>query len=356
MFPLILGQCQKSGIIYLTTPFPQKELVPRYDWITYNEPEPHLDHTVEVLCDLCNIAENSVVGGITFKDDTTLARFAKRGCRTWRLDIHDDLGITGKGAGVESIQAALTTDKTAKIVEKYGKAHILIVRHILEHVYDPAEFTAALKQMTVDRGYIVFEIPDCTRALENFDYTMLWEEHLYYFTPATFKIALGDCDFSLVHFESYPYPLENSLVAVTRLSSHPQSEVSTEVVRQELARAERFAEQFEEHRRLSRNFFVDYKRSHGKIAFLGAGHLASTFIWLFQLQDFIEFVVDDNPHKQGFFMPGSRLPIVSPKALVDNDISLCLLSSNPLNEEKVIANNDAFMGKRWAVSLDFSRK
>lgn len=345
MFPLTVGQCQKSGIICLTTPIPPKELVPRFDWVTYNEPEPHLDHAVELLWDLCNISENSVVGGITFKDDTTLARFAKRGCKTWRLDIHDDLDIVKKGAGAESIQMALRTGKTAGIVKKYGRAHILIVRHFLEHVYDLAEFTAALKEMTVDHGYIVFEIPDSTRSLEKFDYTMLWEEHLYYFTPATFKVALGVCDFLLVHFESYPYPLENSLVAVVRPSNHPQSEVSMEVVRQELARGERFAEQFDEHCRLLQSFFVDYRRNHGKIAFLGAGHLASTFIGLFQLQDFIEFVVDDNPHKQGLFMPGSRLPIVFSKALVENDISLCLLSTNPLNEEKVIANNKAFVAK-----------
>jgi hypothetical protein len=272
-------------------------------------------------------------------------RFAKHGCKTWRLDIHDDLGITEKGAGVESVQAKLTSDTASKIVEKYGKAHVLIVRHVWEHVYDLAEFTTALKQMIDVHGYIVFEIPDCTRALEKLDYTMLWEEHLYYFTPATFKTALGACGFSLVHFENYPYLLENSLVVVVQPSKHSQLDVSTDVVQQELIRGERFARQFDEHHRLLKNFFVDYKHKHGKIALLGAGHLACTFIWLFQLQDFIEFVVDDNPHKQGLFMPGARLPIFPSKALAENNIALCLLSSNPLNEEKILANNLGFVAK-----------
>ena len=35
LFPLKLGQCQNTGLIQLLDPVPFKELVPKYDWITY---------------------------------------------------------------------------------------------------------------------------------------------------------------------------------------------------------------------------------------------------------------------------------------------------------------------------------
>jgi hypothetical protein len=344
-YPLVIGQCQESGIICLTTPFPPNELVPVFDWITYNEPEPHLDHTVDLLCSLKGINKQTVVGGITFKDDSTLARFNHRGFKTWRVDIHNDLGVSIKGAGVESIQASLTTEKALRISEKYGKAKILIVRHIFEHVYDLSMFSEALKLLTATDGYIVFEIPDCSRSLKSFDYTMLWEEHLYYFTPETFKIALAACGFDLVHFELYPYPFENSLVAVTRIGSKPEMKVTEAIVRQELVRGMQYAGKFDDYKRKFRQFFSDYSQNRGKVALLGAGHMACTFIWLFQLQGYINCVIDDNPHKQGLYMPASRLPILPSKVLIEDDISLCFLSLNPMSEEKVILNNIKFLNR-----------
>ena len=343
MYPLIIGQDKKSGVISLITPFPAQELVPRFDWISYSEPEPHLDHTVDFLCRLEGVNEKSVVGGITFKDDSTLSRFARRGFKTWLLDIHDDLNIVEKGAGAESIQAALNTQKTHKINKKNGHADILVVRHILEHVYDLVEFTSALKLLVSKNGYIVFEVPDCTRSLELFDYTMLWEEHLYYLTPFTLKIMLNICGFELIHFENYDYPFENSMVAITRISNKQTVKIADGKLRMELVRGNQYGKKVEEYRIKFRKLFTEYRQENGKIALLGAGHLASTFIWLFQLQEYIECVVDDNPHKQGLFMPGSRVPILSSQTLLEQNISLCLLALNPMHEENVISNNQEFV-------------
>ena len=38
-FPLELGQCQACGLVQLTKIIPMKKLVPKFEWITYNEPE-----------------------------------------------------------------------------------------------------------------------------------------------------------------------------------------------------------------------------------------------------------------------------------------------------------------------------
>lgn len=342
MFPLEIGQCQRSGLVCLATPVPAKELVPRYDWITYSEPEDHLGRMIESIAGLPGVSHRSIIGGISFKDDTVLERFAQRGHATWRLDIHDDLGVTEKGGGIESIQLNLNTRRVEALARKYQPADILIARHIFEHAYDLEEFSAALKQLVAPGGYLVFEIPDCTKALENCDYTMIWEEHLFYFTPATFKLILAALGFGVVRFEMYPYPFESSLVAVVQTSESAEAEIPEAVLSFELERGTRFSRRFNEFRNAYHEFLTAYRKRHGKVALLGAGHLASTFIWLFQLQKLIEVVVDDNPDKQGLYMPASRLPIVPSSALVENHISLCLLSLNPLNEERVVKKNDFF--------------
>ena len=85
-----------------------------------------------------------------------------------------------------------------------------------------------------------------------------------------------------------------------------------------------------------------FRKEHGGIAILGAGHLACTFLNLLGLQDHVDFLVDDNPHKRGMYMPGSRLPIFESRALIERSIRLCMLSVNPESEDRVIQRNQDF--------------
>jgi len=110
-------------LIYLSDGAPQLELVPRVDWLTYNEPEGHLDQMVEQLAAHCQLVSGDVVGAISSKDDTTLDRFAKLNCRVWRLALAEDLGITQAGVGVESIQQALDSRLAAQAAASHGPAY-----------------------------------------------------------------------------------------------------------------------------------------------------------------------------------------------------------------------------------------
>jgi hypothetical protein len=58
---------------------PAQSVLSRYDWIVYNEPESHLDRMVDDLISLTGLKKNSSILGLTYKDDTTLERFKKRG-------------------------------------------------------------------------------------------------------------------------------------------------------------------------------------------------------------------------------------------------------------------------------------
>ena len=44
-----LGTCGNCGVLQLMKPIPYKDLVPPFDWITYREPEDHLDAVVVVM-------------------------------------------------------------------------------------------------------------------------------------------------------------------------------------------------------------------------------------------------------------------------------------------------------------------
>jgi hypothetical protein len=317
--------------------------LPAYDWVTYSEPEDHLDELADVIRALPGITPDSQIAGVSFKDDTTLDRLTRRGiARRWRLDLREDLLLdwVHGGHGAETIQAHLTESAAKRVAGRRGTADVLLVRHIAEHAYNPREFFRALVALTTPGGYLVIEVPDCQRALDAGDCTTLWEEHTLYFTPATFQQTLKLVGLEPVFFRNYLYPFENSLVAVVK--SAPPAAPDKTIATDERVRGDAFARRLEVRRAAFRNYLADYRRTRGRIAMFGAGHLASTFLTIMNAPGLIDFVVDDNPNKRGLYMPGSRLPIVGSEALMTTDVTLCLLGLNPLSENKVMDRQQAF--------------
>lgn len=344
-YPMIVGQCHACGLIQLTTPFPSEELKPRYSWITYNEPEAHLNKLANAISKLPGISKNSVISGISFKDDSLLERLKNLGFNnTWRISA-EDFGAGKGNIGVETIQGKLDSSRAEKILQNHSKPDVIIARHIIEHAYDITKFFNALKYLVKPDGFIILEVPDCAKAFELGDATILWEEHISYFTQATFQnlFKLNGCPFS--YYESFPYPLENSLVGIAKIKGNASYPSHIEALDIEVERAAEFVDKVNKKRKSIKKFFSEYSKNVGKISLFGAGHLTCLYVNFFDLKDYVEFIVDDNPNKKGLYMPGSGLQIRGSEHLIKEDIRLCLLGVNPNIEEKVISNNKAFVGQ-----------
>src|SRR5438132_6475176 len=103
---LKLGCCRTCGLAQLLSPMAIEMVRSRHAWITYNEPEGHLDRLVDVVATTAAITPHTRLIGLSYKDDSTLARFSKRGAAsTYRLDPVNDLDIQESLAGLETLQA-----------------------------------------------------------------------------------------------------------------------------------------------------------------------------------------------------------------------------------------------------------
>jgi hypothetical protein len=323
---------------------PVSELRPRFDWLTRSEPERHLDDLVQTIIRLPGITVNSKIWGVCWKEDTTLERLNKLGYpNTHRLQ-DTDLGIEDVLWDVETVQERFTFKQSEEIVKKRGKADIVIARHLIEHAFDVKEFLKAIKNLINPDGYLILEIPDCQRSMDYYDYTTIWEEHILYFTPETFKAVFAYGGFSLVDFIKEEYPLENSYIGIARINDGVEVKpLDASVLKYEIARATNFANHLNVKSKEMKEYLIDYKSQHGKIAIFGAAHMSCAFVNLLELKDCIEFAVDDNPNKKGMFMPGSRLPIYNSSALKEQGIKLCLLTLSVASEAKVLEKNQEFI-------------
>ncbi len=340
------GVCQHCGIMQLLDPFPAAELQPKVEWITYTEPEGHLDDLADQLAS--RLPTTAFILGVSFKDDSTLERLQKKGFRTQRLELAVDLDIFNPGAGVETIQGQLTVARAKMLSKKYGRADALIVRHILEHAYDIPQFLQAIKELLTPGGYAVFEVPDCSKQLELLDYSALWEEHLVYFTPGTYQNCFVQHGFTIERLDIVPALMESSIVAVVRAAeiegmvektvAPPDQTLSTEEIKNEVKRVQTFTNSFP----LQKKILQSYFRQH-RAAVFGAGHFSCLLINALALP--VQYIIDDNPHKKGLYLPGSHLPIYGSEVLVDGSKKytspeappkICVLAINPSREQDLV--------------------
>lgn len=357
--PLALGVCRTCGSVQLAQPFPAADLVPPFDWITYREPEGHLDDVVSKMRSLPGLPANARIAGLGFKDITTVDRLRALGfSQAWILDAAAELGAAS--TGVESVQALLTPERALAIRDRRGPVDLLIARHVLEHAEDPACFLTALGTLLAPGGYLMLEVPECGANLARQDYAMIWEEHAQYFTPQTLPQVLAFAGCAPVEQNVYPYPFEDVIVALGRKTAagaaaqKPAAGAVSHLV--QIARA--FGSAFPEHTARYWQLCDSWTKDGRKLAAYGAGHLTCAFINFHGLADAFAFVVDDTPQKQGLFLPGCDLPIVARARLDAADVSVALFGLGPQTEEKIIAANSEFVrggGRFLSTLVDSSR-
>jgi hypothetical protein len=357
---LALAVCGTCGVTQLARPFPYRDLVRRYGWITYREPETHLDAVVERIERLPGLTRESRVAGVTFKDRTTLERLRQRGfMQTWSLDARTDLGATDANADIETVQALLTPAKAAEIVERRGPVDLLVVRHIAEHAERPSRFMEALATLLAPDGLMMIEVPDCTGNLNRQDYSMIWEEHALYLTPDSAPQLAAAAGCAIVAMEVHPFAFEDVIVLYARkndratLAPPDQNAVARN---RDLAR--RYAVAFGDWTACYRALFAELTRDGRRLAAYGAGHLSCAFLNFHGVADYFAYVVDDMPQKQGLFLPKCALPIVPRAQLNANEVSACFFGLAPELEEKIIGNNrdySAAGGKFYSMFVDSAR-
>jgi len=345
-YPLVLGQCEACGLIQLTTPMPVEVLSPRYDWIKYNEPEAHLESLSQRIASLPGISSESRILGVCLNERPLLDIMRGHGFRhTEMLDPVSNLRLAEGKIGVESIQSRLNREVAEKIVRQQGFYDVVIARRILEHAHDLLELLRALRALVHPQGYVAVEVPDCQKEFELVDVGLLWEEHILYFTAETFQECFSFGGLNVQQFESFPDPQENCLVVIAQPADTIPAFLKDRLLKQEISRSTAFIRELALLREGLQRYLSNYNSRRGKVAVLGAGHRSCVYINLLQIKDHIEFVIDDDPHKQNLRMPGSRLPIRQSNALIEDNIKLCLLGINPESENKVIARNKEFVNR-----------
>jgi len=343
---LKIGQCQACGLVQLAEPFPSHELRPRVEWIRYREREDHLEQAVAAFLPfLDQLSEGHLAFGITDFDGVLLQHLLKRLPLTcMQLSPPRDLGIPDLTFGMETFQQALTQEHARHFVEHQGKCQILVSRYLFEHAENPLALLAAYRELLADDGFLLLEVPDAEAPLQRHDYQMIWEEHVSYFTEHSLRLALEGNGFSIRSVFKASSKFEQPLLVLAQ--KHSERKALGAVSPADLTRFEMFRRSFPNRRQAFRDFCRQGRDAGQTVVLFGAGHFTVAFVNFFGLEEYLSFVIDDDPNKIGLFLAGTSLPIVSSDHLSPKNRVLVLLCVNPDVESRVVEKLNVFIRDR----------
>jgi len=332
LFPLSLAQ-NELGVVFIEQTIPFDQMRPRVDWLTETEPSLHLKDVSAMISNLLAEKEALTVLGVSHRDEKH-ACVLNRYNEFKEIIFVDYLPYVSKEAfKIETIQHVIS-EKGELLGDQVGKFNLILANRILHHAHDPLAFLSGISNMLTEEGFIYFEVPDCQRGFIDLDYTILFEEHTLYFTKNSLCNLLEHAGYEIQWCFEYMYPVENSLSILVKKRKNMLVQTETNI-NFEQQYFSYFVEMFNKTKHKVQKYFKVLSKKN-RICLFGAGHHGTTFINLFNLSHYFEFVVDDNEMKHEYLLPGTNLEIVGSLQLDIKNIDYCFLSVSQVNENRLI--------------------
>jgi SAM-dependent methyltransferase len=224
--------------------------------------------------------------------------------------------------------------------EKYevAEADFVACKMTLEHIPDTGHFIGQIRQgVKGDQDTVVFvQVPEATRILSSCAFEDIYYEHCSYFTPASLSTLLERQGFRVL---STGLTYGDQYLTVEAGYGSEETDVSHE----RIAELDRIRDQIQTFpRRVAakiERWRADIQRraSAGqRVVIWGSGSKGVAFLTTLGMGGAIDYAVDINPHRRGYYMPGGGQRIVSPDDLKEIKPDYVVVM-NPVYEGEVRA-------------------
>ena len=331
VFPMAAHLCPQCGLVQIIDPIAPDLL---YRSFNYNfsswKPEPHLQDELEAI--FSHIAPTSAFE-IGCNDGRFLSELRQRGVKTVvGIEPNPVSGGRARQKGIDLLPGMASPALAAEAVGKYGRFPLAVARQVLEHILDLEPFFACIHEALADDGLLFIDVPNLEPGLRQGDCSVLWEEHVNYFTEPVLIHLLARQGFEPLSVHKYDF--SGGTLAVLARRAAPAGPVPRTAIPTE---APAFGTRVRAYGERLRAALERVRRQGAAVVLYGVGCRACTVTNGLQLAPLIDYAVDDQSERQGKFMPGSRLVIYPSQSL--NEMKkpvVCLLAVNHENEEKVM--------------------
>ncbi len=222
--------------------------------------------------------------------------------------------------GIETIEAFFGRALAGELVAKRGRADLIVANNVLAHVPDLNDFIAGLAITLAPEGTLSIEFPHLQQLVAERQFDTVYHEHFSYFSLHTVRNALAghglriwDVERLTTHGGSLRVWAAHDGSAFIR---KPAVGATLDGEREAGMLAMDYYRGFQAQADAVKNdllaFLLEQHRLGRKVVGYGAAAKGNTLLnYAGARPDLLPYVVDASPHKQGRYLPGSRIPVVS---------------------------------------------
>lgn len=359
-FPLHAYVCEKCKLVQLEEFETPENIFKDYAYFSsYSESWlAHAKNYTEMMAQRFSLSNKSFVVEIASNDGYLLQYFKEKNIPVMGIEPAINVAEMAIKKGIDTKVVFFGIDSAEKLSKKIKKADVIVANNVLAHVPDINDFVAGLKIFLADEGAITIEFPHLMELIDKQQFDTIYHEHFSYLSLTTvekiFKshgLKIFDVEQHSTHGGSlrvfFCHEGDSSKRITQKISKIKKLEDKMGLNKLDVYL--QFSDKIKKNKRLLLDFLIKLKNENKSIAAYGAPAKGNTLLNYCGIRtDFIDYTVDKSPHKQGFFLPGTHIPIYSPEHINETRPDYILIL--PWNLEEEIVNQLAYT-KEWGCKL-----
>ena len=253
-----------------------------------------------------------------------------------------ELGVKAMGVDpATNVVRSITSDKilvindffseqlATKIESEHGRFDIFVSSYSFAHIDNMIDIMKGIKCLLKADGVFIFEIYYLGTLMDEFQYDMIYQEHMSYYSLKALASFMKKFDMEIFDVQYIPGIRSGSVRFYSRNIGKRIEMISQSVLDMVKFEEEKGFEKIEtyikyaEQVRLTKKNILELlerlKKEGKEVIGYGAsgrGTIIMNFCGIDK--EYIEFVVDDAPAKHGFLTPGTHVPI-KPWSFIDQE-------------------------------------
>jgi len=310
------------------------------------------------------LSETPFIVEIGSNDGIFLKNFKSRGIAHLGVEPASGVADVAEREGVDVLRRFFGLDTARYIVEKYGKASVVVAANVMCHIPDIRGLAEAIAFLLKPDGVLIFEDPYLGDVIRLGSYDQIYDEHVFLFSALSVGKIFDEVGMELVDVQSQSTHGGSMRYTVAHRGRHPRATSVAALITQEreqgLHRTDTFltfAQRVSDSASALRETLEHLKSQNLQVGAYGATS-KSTTIYNFANIDrsLISRIYDNSISKIGKLTPGTHIPIVEESDFGKNPPEVTFLAAWN-HQGEIMERNRKYSesGRRWLTHLPSAR-
>lgn len=344
-YPLKAMVCHRCWLVQLPEVVAAREIFSDYAYFS-SYSETWLEHCARFADGITarlGLGPGHRVVELASNDGYLLKFFARKGIPVLGVEPAANVAAVAEAQGIPTLVKFFGVATAREMVQAGLTADFLVGNNVLAHVPDLNDFIAGMKQILNPGGVITLEFPHLLRLMASTQFDTIYHEHFSYLN--LHPVATAFARHGLEVFDVEELPTHGGSLRVYGQHAGERARPATARVEEVLAAEDRagcgrietyagFQRQVASIKAGLLEFLIAAHREGKLVAGYGAPAKGNTLLNFCGVKtDFLAFTVDRSEHKQGRYLPGSRIPIFPPERIFQEKPDYLLILPWNLKEE-----------------------